>query len=190
MTKRILTVSGFLLPDNHLFEVYKEKPSPFDNLIGRDNNYQLKTLSSYYLNNNISHSPQADLLYERYRRNKTFDSFIDMVDFTSDVLSLTDCKSFMDWQAYNRHTPVITMALCRDLLTNNTAKLHQYDNLTPSSRFMVDQSITKEVGHNRYKTMMNGVHPTQVSWDNVLSPLMTDKSGFSTVFKYLFVNNF
>lgn len=190
MPNRILTTSGFLLPENHLFEVFKEKPSAFDSFVGRDNNYQLKTLANYYLNNNISYSPQADLLYDNYRKEKTFDNFIGMVDFTSDVLSLVDCKTFMDWQAYNRHAPVITMQLCRDLLIGDTSKLHQYDNLTPSSRFIIDQAISKEVGNNRHKLMTKGVIESKMSWVNILSPLMTNKSEFSTVFKYLFVNSF
>lgn len=190
MANRILTTSGFLLPENHLFEVYKERPSAFDSFIGRDNNYQLKTLADYYLSNNISHSPQADLLYDNYRKNKTFENFICMVDFTSDVLSLVDCKSFMDWQAYNRHAPFATMGLCRDLLVGDMSKLHWYDNLMPSSRFIIDQAISKEAGYTRYKNMTKDVSPGQMSWVNVLSPLMSSKNEFSTIFKYFFVNSF
>lgn len=190
MTKQILTTSGLLLPENSLFEVYDEKPSAFDSFVGRHNNYLLTTLSSYYLHNSVSYSPQASLLYEAYRRDKSFESFTKMVDFTSDVLALVECKAFMDLQAYNKHTPVITMALLRDLLTAQTERLHQYDNLTPSSRFIIDQAITKETGSTRYKVMMKGVQPSEVSWVNMLAPLMCDKSKFSIVFKYFFVNSF
>lgn len=190
MTKKILTTTGLVLPDSELFEMYQDKQSSFDSFVGRANNYTLNTLAAYYSTNKVSYSPQADMVYARYQSDKSHANFVAMVDFMANVLSSVDCKTFMEWQAYNRHTPVITMSLCKDLLTGNIGQFDKYDNLTPYSRFIMNESITKELGKRRHDILMQGVNPVDVSWVNVLTPLMGKKDSFSTTFKYFFVNSF
>jgi hypothetical protein len=190
VTKKILTTTGLLMPPNNLFEVYQEKLSQFDSFIGRDNNFTLNNIASYYRTNHVSFSPQADALYIKYQADKSFESFVAMVDFMAEVLSQVECKTFMEWQAYNRHTSVVTMSLCRDLLTGKLERFHQYDNLTPHSRFVMNQAITKEVGKQRHTLLMQGVNPGEVSWVHLLTPLMKDRGNFLVMFKYFFVNTF
>lgn len=190
MARKILTTTGFLLPPNDLFEVYKSTTTQFDAFVGRDNNFDFKYLSAYYADNGILHSPHAMGLYNRYRADPSYAHFIDLVDFTATALHGVDCKTFMEWQAYSRHTPDITLMLCKDLLNKRFTNLHQYSHLSAQTRFVMNTSITKDAALRRYESLIQGVPVAQLSWVGVLEPLMQDKSMFVTLFRYLFVSSF
>lgn len=190
MTRKILTTTGFLLPPNDLFEVYKSNTTQFDAFVGRDNNYDFKHLSQYYVDNAILHSPHAMGLYTKYRADSSYNNFIDLVDFTAMALQGVDCRTFVEWQAYSRHTPDITLMLLKDLLGKRLTNLHQYSHLSAQTRFVLNTSITKDAALRRYQNVIDKVPANQMSWVNVLEPLMQDKSMFVTLFRYLFVSSF
>lgn len=189
MIKKILTASGFLMPESNLFELYDDKSSQFEDFVGRDNQYALKTLTKYYSDNKISVSMQADSLYQRYKNENSYTNFIAMVDFMADVFSRVDCAVFMEWQAYNRHISPVTLMLCRDLVIGNFDHFHKYDNITAMSRFVMNEAITKDEGARRHKAIVSGLRNCDISWLKVLEPLMGNKANFVTVFKYFFVNS-
>lgn len=189
MTKKILTTTGFLLPDNESYKVFEEQSSQLDNFIGRNNDYAIKSLSNYFIENKISVSEQADVLYSRYQSDQSYNNFIAMVDFMADVLGRVDCATFMEWQAYNRHMPAMSLMLCRDLITRNHSNSNKYNNLTRLSRFVMNVTITKDEGLKRFKTMTEGVDIKSISWVYALEPLMANKGNFLSVFRYLFVSN-
>ncbi len=189
MSKKILTTTGFLLPDNESYKVFEDQSSQFDNFLGRNNDYSVKQLTKYFIENKISVSEQADSLYSRYQSDQSYDNFIAMVDFMAEILGRVDCLTFMEWQAYNRHIPAMSLMLCRDLITGNHNFANKYDNLTRLSRFVTNVTITKEEGLKRFKTMTDGVGLDSVSWIKTLEPLMGNKRNFLSVFRYIFVSN-
>lgn len=189
MSKKILTTTGFLLPENESYKVFEEQSSQFDNFMGRNNDYSIKQLSKYFVENKISLSEQADVLYARYQSEQSYDNFIAMVDFMADILGRVECLTFMEWQAYNRHIPSMSLMLCRDLITGNHNYANKYDNLTRLSRFVTNVTITKEEGLKRFKTMTEGVDLGTVTWIRALEPLMGNKGNFLSVFRYIFVSN-
>ena len=189
MSKKILTTTGFLLPENESYKVFEEQSSQFDNFIGRNNDYSVKQLTRYFIENKISVSEQADALYARYQSEQSYDNFIAMVDFMAEILGRVECLTFMEWQAYNRHIPAMSLMLCRDLITLNHNFANKYDNLTRLSRFVTNVTITKEEGLRRFKAMTDGVELSSVSWIRTLEPLMGNKGNFLSVFRYIFVSN-
>lgn len=189
MTKKILTTTGFLLPENESYKVFEDQSSGFDNFMGRNNDYSIKQLSKYFIENKISLSEQADVLYSRYQSEQSYNNFIAMVDFMADVLGRVECLTFMEWQAYNRHMSTMSLMLCRDLITRELNHASKYDNLTRLSRFVTNVTITKEEGLQRFKTMTAGVDPARINWVNSLEPLMENKGSFLSVFRYIFVSN-
>lgn len=190
MSSKILTTTGFLLPQSDLFEVFRSTSSEFEQFLGRDNNYDLKTLATYYSDNSISHSPHADALYKKYYAEPNFDNFIALVDFTAAVLQGMDCITFMEAQAYNRHAAPISLMLCRDLLQGTTERFYQYDQLSARTRFVLNAAITKTAAQQRYATLVKGIPSGQISWVTVLEPLLQNRPTFVTLFRYLFVSSF
>lgn len=189
MTKKILTATGFLMPESTLFELYTDQASQFEEFVGRDNNYAVKTLTKYFCDNKISVSAQANSLYRAYQSDSSYANFIAMVDFMAGVFGQVSCASFLEWQAYNRHLSGMSLMLCRDLALGNLDRFHQYNNLAGLNRFVLNEAITKDQGGKRHKAMLEGVSPANLSWIRVLEPLMDQRSCFVTVFKYFFVNN-
>lgn len=187
IARKVLTATGFLMPAGSNFEVFELKEGALDALINRGGDYGSQALEEYWRDNRISHSPTANELYRDYTQKPSFDHFVAMVDYVGDVLGQTSMQEFMEWQAYNRHLSSTSLMLCRDLILTQLAGNTRYESVPPRSRFVMQQTITKQEGAERLRYILDGASPTQ-SWVGALAPLMQEHASFAMLFRYFFVS--
>ena len=188
MTKTVLTVTGFILPESPLFIPYVKKDDYLDDLVGRMRNFSHKSKLDYFSANRVHYSPEANEIHANYMANPSLLNFMAMIDFTGSVLSLTDIKTFMQLQAGNRYLSKFSMMMCRDLLRGKLVGKYEYDSLPSDSRFVLEDMLTKHEGNTRYAKITTGATSLdRLNWISVLLPLVNEKVSFVSLFKYLFV---
>lgn len=188
MTKTVLTVTGFIIPETPTFIPYVKKDDYLDDLVGRVSNFAHKSKLAYFSANNVHYSPSANEIHSNYMADPSLLNFMAMIDFASAVLSRTDIKTFMQLQAGNRYLSKFSMMMCRDLILGNLAGKYEYDSLPSDSRFVLEDMLTNHEGISRYAKITAGaIKLDRLNWVTVLLPLVNEKVSFVSLFKYLFV---
>lgn len=189
MSNRILTTTGFLLPDaGKLYEVFESKNYQLKDFINDRSDYTDNKLKDYFSDNKISFSPAANLLYRNYLSETDYKSFIKLVDFAAEVLGKVPLSTFLEWQAHNKHIAKISIKILQELITHKLDNHLPYELVSGSARFVMSGYLTKEDCNKNMKLLTLKQSGCR-NWIDALSPLMENKTSFCFLFKYMFVDN-
>lgn len=187
----ILATSGFILPSNPYFDILGAEKIEDTSILNRNVVINAdSSLSDYAKDNAIHYSTISNDAFHRYMTNKDFNSFIQMLDIATSVLSEINYKTFFELQANNRNMSPMTFMMCLDIYTGNFVNKHlQYATIPASARFVTDDSITTDIIRKNL-TMLNKIEPKYLFWEGLLSDIGTNRDAFCTFFKYIFTDSY
>lgn len=191
MSEQIYTTTGLLIPKTDLYQVYEKNATPLEQLFSRSTvaSSELAVLD-FYKNNEIYTSLQANRLYLNYIGSPTYDNFIEMVNFATDIFDKVTCRDFFEAQVSSLHISQMTLMLCKDVISGNLQNYYQYAGVSPNSRFVINNGITTTKANENLKKLFSPVDQKygSLSWVNVLSPVVENQGAFVTMFKHFFVD--
>lgn len=190
MTELVYTTSGFLIPKSPHYEVYEKNLSPLEQLYARSTTASAdQAAQAFFKDNEIYTSLQANRLYLSYIDQPTYDNYIELVNFASDIFSQITCREFFEAQTASLHISPMSLLLCKDIITGKVLNYHQYAGIPPNSRFMVSNGFTQTKSHEQMKLMFKDIGTYgSLSWVDVLTPIVQNQGAFVTIFKHLFVD--
>lgn len=189
--KFILITSGFYIPYNSYYKSYSDDSSVINKLLGqriytnRDNK-----IIEFFKNNGVYSSSTINKLYSNYLSDKSFDSYVTLLDVTIDVVKDVDIKTFFMLQANNKYLSATGLVFCIDLITGEFLRnYNRYDILPATVRFTLDNGYTKETILKNQKEIEEKLKQHGVtSWKKFLTDLFVNKEAFSVFFKFLLVD--
>lgn len=191
MSDLVYTTSGLLIPKNELYAVYEKNATPLEQLFSRSTiaSSELAVLD-FYKTNEIYTSIQANRLYMNYVSDQNYDTYMELVNFATDIFKLVSCRGFFENQASSLHISPMTLMLCRDIINGTMGNYLQYACVPPNSRFMINNGLTASKGNENLRKMFeeSNRHHGSLSWVDVLTPLMENQGAFVTMFKHFFVD--
>lgn len=191
MSDLVYTTSGLLIPKNEMYAVYEKTATPLEQLFSRSTiaSSELAVLD-FYKTNEIYTSIQANRLYMNYVSDPTYEAFMELVNFATDIFKLINCREFFEAQASSLHISPMTLMLCRDIINGKLSNYLQYACIPPNSRFMINNGLTVSKGNENLKKMFEEHNRRYgaLSWVDVLTPIMENQGAFVTMFKHFFVD--
>lgn len=183
----IYTTSGLLIEKNDQYAVYEKNATPLEQIFSRSTiaSSELAVLD-FYKTNEIYTSLQANRLYMSYIGNPTYDGYMEMVAFATDIFKMTTCRSFFENQAASLHISPMTLMLCRDVIHGNLGNYLQYAGIPPNARFMINNGLTTSKANENLKKLFKD--DRSLSWVSVLAPVVENQGAFVTMFKHFFVD--
>ena len=188
----ILTTSGFILPQNRLYEVLtKEKisnTSIFNRTVLVTTN---STVADLVNTGQIYHSQEANEAFLKYEDSGKFEDFMRMVDIAAEILGTVDFNKFFELQANNRHLTHYSFKMCVDLLNCEFVNTYrQYSVIPANTRFAADNGFSASQFTANVKILHKSKKYGSSTWENLLSSLANERAVFSTFFKYIFTDNY
>lgn len=191
MSELIYTTTGILIPKSDHYQVYEKNASPLEQLFSRSTiaSSELAVLD-FYKTNEIYTSLQANRLYINYIKNPTFDNFIEILNFATEIFESISCREFFEAQVTSLHISQMTLMLCRDIVDGNITNYYQYAGVSPNSRFVINNGVTETKAMENLKKIFPNSRQkfSSLSWVDILTPVVENKSAFVTMFKHLFVD--
>lgn len=189
MTELVYTTSGFLVPKSPHYEVYEKASAPLDYLYTKGGIATADAAARTFFNDNdIYTSVQANQLYLTYINDRSFDNFVELVNFATDIFALISCREFFEAQAGSIHISQMSLMMCGDIINGKIISNHQYASVSPSSRFIPNNGVTETKALTNLKNIFKKNEGNSVSWVNVLTPIVEDQAAFVTLFKHIFVD--
>ena len=185
--------SGFIIPKNNYYSQYNREDDLFDEILERGlYESKLKQYNDFLYKNGIYVSNIITQKYKAYNENAKFDTYIDLLDISIEILKGITLKDFVYAQVNNKFLTDISFSFCMDLLTGDFAnrkndylivpfnlRLNMYNELTKididERRKKLDRFYARNYTGNR-------------SWEELLSNLFMQKELFPIFFRYLFVD--
>lgn len=191
MTNKILTTSGFILPDNPHYTPFKKSDNPGEDILNRNLvTSRNSSVLDFFSNNEVCVSYPINNLYKSYLADPSYDSFIKLVDIVCEIVKDVDLKTFLQWQVYGMNNTNISLAFCKDIICGTLISSYNSYNVIPSgSRFVVSNNRTKQeadIVMREIEKNFNGYN--QVNWNTLLGDYMSDRNLFMTFFKYVFTD--
>lgn len=188
---RVYTTTGLLIPPSPLYEVYEKSATPLEQLFSRSmiDNSDLGVLD-FYKSNEIFTSLQANRLYLNYISEPTYDNFMEMVNFATDIFKGVTCREFFQDQVASLHISQMTLMLCKDIINGNIGNYIQYAGVSPGSRFVISNGVTVNKANETMKKLFSEVDRRygSISWVQVLTPVVENEGAFVMMFKHFFVD--
>lgn len=189
--KFILTTSGFILPNNPYYSILPPEKVESNSIFNRSTVISTDNgISDYVKHNSIYTSEASNTAYKDYMADKSFSSYIHLVDIASEVLNKINVNNFFELQANNRNmSPMVFMA-CLDLYKDTFIYNHmKYAVIPMAGRFVSDTSKTNESIANNLQLLKNNSGYLN-TWEKKLASLVDNKDAFCSFFKLVFVDSY
>lgn len=185
--------SGFIIPKNNYYSQHNREDDLFDEILERGlYESKLKQYNDFLYKNGIYVSNIITQKYKAYNENAKFDTYIDLLDISIEILKGITLKDFVYAQVNNKFLTDISFSFCMDLLTGDftnrkndylivpfNLRLNMYNELTKididERRKKLDRFYARNYTGNRF-------------WEELLSNLFMQKELFPIFFRYLFVD--
>lgn len=188
----IFTTSGFILPLTPYHAPYREVNGAKETILTQFfASTSDQVLHDYFKNSNIYISDTAKKLYDAYVSEPTFDHFIEVVNFVTDILQNCTPEQFFRWQMGSTHISEISVMFCNDIVTGKFVRNYNtYNVLGFNSRFAMNNGLTATQASHRWSDISRAIRTSGMtnSWTQVLAPLMGKRAVFMTFFKHIFVD--
>lgn len=185
--------SGFIIPKNNYYSQYNREDDLFDEILERGlYKSKLEQYNDFLHKNGIYVSNIITQKYKAYNENAKFDTYIDLLDISIEILKGITLNDFVYAQVNNKFLTDISFSFCMDLLTGDFAnrkndylivpfnlRLNMYNELTK-----IDMDERKKKLDRFYARNYTGNR----SWEELLSNLFIQKELFPIFFRYLFVD--
>lgn len=187
----ILATSGFILPKNTYFEVFKNNDSLTDEIFNRS--LVVSTSSSlinYFKENLVYKSNTVNECYNRYLTTKEFNDYITLIDIVVDILKDIDINVFFQLQATNKHLSSIAFNFCLDVTSGKFYTNYSDYNIIPFNiRFSINNNLTTQDTITNLKKIENNFKSSNIyNWELLLSKLAADRDAFLVFYKFMFAD--
>ena len=185
--------SGFIIPKNNYYNQHNREDDLFDEILERGlYESKLKQYNDFLYKNGIYVSNIITQKYKAYNENAKFDTYIDLLDISIEILKEIALKDFVYAQVNNKFLTDISFSFCMDLLTGDfTNRKNDYLIVPFNLRLNMYNELTKiDIDERRKKLdrFYARNYTGNRSWEELLSSLFTNKELFSIFFRYLFVD--
>ena len=185
--------SGFIIPKNNYYSQYNREDDLFDEILERGlYESKLKQYNDFLYKNGIYVSNIITQKYKAYNENAKFDTYIDLLDISIEILKGITLKDFVYAQVNNKFLTDISFSFCMDLLTGDfTNRKNDYLIVPFNLRLNMYNELTKiDIDERRKKLdrFYARNYTGNRSWEELLSNLFMQKELFPIFFRYLFVD--
>ena len=185
--------SGFIIPKNNYYNQHNREDDLFDEILERGlYESKLKQYNDFLYKNGIYVSNIITQKYKAYNENAKFDTYIDLLDISIEILKGITLKDFVYAQVNNKFLTDISFSFCMDLLTGDfTNRKNDYLIVPFNLRLNMYNELTK-IDIDERKKKLDRFYARNYtgnrSWEELLSNLFTQKELFPIFFRYLFVD--
>lgn len=185
--------SGFIIPKNNYYSQYNREDDLFDEILERGlYESKLKQYNDFLYKNGIYVSNIITQKYNAYNENAKFDTYIDLLDISIEILKGITLKDFVYAQVNNKFLTDISFSFCMDLLTADfTNRKNDYLIVPFNLRLNMYNELTKiDIDERRKKLdrFYARNYTGNRSWEELLSNIFMQKELFPIFFRYLFVD--
>ena len=185
--------SGFIIPKNNYYNQHNREDDLFDEILERGlYESKLKQYNDFLYKNGIYVSNIITQKYKAYNENAKFDTYIDLLDISIEILKEIALKDFVYAQVNNKFLTDISFSFCMDLLTGDfTNRKNDYLIVPFNLRLNMYNELTKiDIDERRKKLdrFYARNYTGNRSWEELLSNLFMQKELFPIFFRYLFVD--
>ena len=188
----ILVGSGFIVPNNRLFNVVTKDSTYRDSLLSKRNGTGKDIILSELINAGaLSSSEACNSLYTAYVHDSSIDKFMDLTDAICEVFKGTSLKDFMLLQARNTYLSPTGFKLCMDLATDKLYQTYR-EYLVAPSFFRVTKptdNSTEEIGKRVTQVEKLFKDSTSRNFIDILSAMMNDKGSLVAFFQYVLTDS-
>lgn len=191
MTNKILTTSGFILPNNPHYTPFKKSDNPGEDILNRNLvTSRNSSVLDFFGNNEVCVSYAVNNLYKSYLADPSYDNFIKLVDIACEIIKDVDLKTFIQWQVYGMNNTNISLSFCKDLIDGTLVTSYNSYNVIPSgSRFVVNNNRTKQEADKAIRDIEKNYYSyNSINWNNLISGFMDNRNLFITFYKYIFTD--
>jgi len=139
MDNFIVATSGFILPENNYFTPFDMDETVSDIIFNSHIVTANTNIRDFYANKDVYRSESITNAIDVYLTKKDFDSYVNLLNITLEILKEIDFMSFFKLQASNKHLSPISFNFCLDVVNGNFLINYNNYNIIPFNvRFMLN----------------------------------------------------